>query len=243
MLQNLQFKARLGIACLLAVALCVFTLSATAQIRKKKKPSVRKPSVVSQPVGEPLIISRADDFSNGSTPVLVPQPINPGSPTTGVNTDDNARALLDLETRIKSLESGPKGDPDGKQKRLLLNLDILNRAEQRTEALRKQVFDLMEKENTVKTRLDVIDNDMRPESIERSVAFAGSLRPEELRASRRKSLETEKANLQNLLTEIQRTRSSLDLQVQKADAMVEKLRDRLEKEIDSALDEGKDKPR
>lgn len=235
-------KTRFGIAGVLAVILCVFASSAAAQTRKKKKSAVRKPTVATQPIGEPVIISRAEDFPNGGTPVLAAQPNNSASSSSATNTDDNARALLDLETRIKSLESGTKGDPDGKQKRLLLNLDILNRAEQRTEALRKQVFELMEKENTVKTRLDVIENDMRPESIDRSVAFAGSLRPEELRASRRKSLESEKANLQNLLNEIQRTRSSLDLQVQKADAMVEKLRDRLEKEIDSTLNEGKDKP-
>jgi len=67
------------------------------------------------------------------------------------------------------------------------------------------------------------------------VAFAGSLRPEELRNMRRKNLEIERTNLQSLLTEIQRTKANLDQNVQRADILVEKLRNKLEKEIDDAL--------
>jgi hypothetical protein len=117
----------------------------------------------------------------------------------------------------------------------MLNLDILTRAEQRAETLRKQLFEMIDKENQIKTRLDQIENDIRPEMLERSVAFAGSLRPEELRDNRRKNLEVDRNNLQKLLTEIQNTKSSLELNVQKADTLVEKLRFRLEKEIDKAL--------
>jgi len=117
----------------------------------------------------------------------------------------------------------------------MLNLDILTRAEQRAETLRKQLFDMIERENQIKTRLDQIENDIRPEMLERSVAFAGSLRPEELRDNRRKNLEVDRRNLQNLLTEIQNTKSSLELNVQKADILVEKFRFKLEKEIDNAL--------
>ena len=67
------------------------------------------------------------------------------------------------------------------------------------------------------------------------MAFAGSLRPEELRNMRRKNLEIERTNLQSLLTEIQRTKANLDQNVQRADILVEKLRNKLEKEIDDAL--------
>jgi hypothetical protein len=66
--------------------------------------------------------------------------------------------------------------------------------------------------------------------------LAGSLRPEELRDARRKSLEAERRNLQALLTEVQATRANLDQTVLRADAMVEKLRLKLEKDIDDALE-------
>jgi predicted nucleic acid-binding Zn-ribbon protein len=113
----------------------------------------------------------------------------------------------------------------------------VTRAEQRSESLRKQLFDMIEKENAVKTKLDSLEYDLRPEVIDRNQAFIGSLRPEEIRAARRKSLESERANLQSLLTEIQKTRASLDASLQRSDALVERLRTKFEKEIDTALDD------
>jgi predicted nucleic acid-binding Zn-ribbon protein len=123
-----------------------------------------------------------------------------------------------------------------------LNLDILTKAEQRVESLRKQSFEMTDKENAIRTKLEQIESDLRPESIERNIAFVGSLRPEELRTARKKSLESERTNLQNALTEIQRTRTNLDLNVQKADFLVERLRVKLEAEIDSALEDNPSKP-
>jgi hypothetical protein len=145
--------------------------------------------------------------------------------------------MKEMNTRMKSLESSKQNAYDEKQRRLLLNLDILTRAEQRAESLRKQLFELVEKENTLKTRLETIEYDSRPDVIERQVSFAGSLRPEELREARRKNLDAEKRNLSNLITDIQNTRISLEQNVLKADQLVEKLRAVLEKDIDDALNE------
>jgi len=220
----------------------VTAVSMDAQTRKRRKSVVRNPVVLpTPPSSEPLIISRAEDFPDGGTTAAPVQRATSLTPATSTG-DENAKIIADLEARIKSLEATQKTDPDAKHKKLLLNLDILTRAEQRAETLRKQVFDLMEKENTTRAKVGQIDNDLRPESIDRTVAFAGSLRPEELRSTRKKTLEAEKANLENLLVEIQRNRANLDQSVQKADALVEKLRARLEKEIDAALDDESDKP-
>ncbi len=76
---------------------------------------------------------------------------------------------------------------------------------------------------------------MRPENLERSAAFAGSLRPEDIRDQRKKSLDAERKNLDSLLTQIQDNRAVLEQSVQKADALVEKVRAKMEKEIDDAL--------
>jgi predicted nucleic acid-binding Zn-ribbon protein len=155
-------------------------------------------------------------------------------------------SLEELGRRIKNLEAGTstassrKPDPDEKQKRLLLNLDILTRAEQRSESLRKQVFDMMEKESNIRTRLDSLEYDLRPEMIERNASMVGTLRPEEIRDSRKKSLQSEKTNLQNLLTQIQTTRASLEISLARAEELVEKLRLKFEKEIDTALEDNPD---
>ena len=135
------------------------------------------------------------------------------------------------------LESSRSKDPDAVQRRLALNLEILTRAEQRSDTLRKQLFEMLEKEGAVLAKLDSIEMDMRPEMIDRGVAFAGTLRPEELRETRRRQLAAEKANQENLLNEIRRNRANVELNLQKSDALVERLRTRLEREIDSALDE------
>lgn len=152
-------------------------------------------------------------------------------------TDDSAAKIKELSSRIKKLESSRPDPYEEQQKRLLTNLDILTRAEQRSESLRRQIFDLLDRENSVKLRLDQISTAILPEAIEREVATAGSLRPEVLREQRRKSLESERQNLQALLAEISATKDNLQQSLLRSDQLVEKLRNRLEKDIDTAIAE------
>jgi len=72
--------------------------------------------------------------------------------------------------------------------------------------------------------------------------MVGSLRPEEIRDQRRKSLEAEKRNLESLLTQIQTSRTTLESNVERADFLVEKVRIKLDKEIDDALAAEEEKP-
>lgn len=221
---------------LIALGACLFAVVEIDGQATRRRTSTPIPAPTATPsTSEPMIISRADEFPDEN-----PQAIPPDPSTRPAVDAASLVTLEELGNRIKNLEAGrkvEKADPDEKQKRVLLNLDILTRAEQRSESLRKQVFEMIEKENAVKTKLDTLDYDLRPEVIERSTALIGSLRPEEIRASRRKSLEAERTNLQSLLTEIQKTRAVLDINLQRSDAMVEKLRLRFEKEIDAALAE------
>lgn len=202
-----------------------------AQTRKRKRVSRPLPTVTILPQGEPQIISRAADFPDQNSQAIPP----PSSELLKPVDDPNGRGIEELRTRLNTLEASTSKEADQKQKRLLLYLDILTKAEQRSESLRKQVFEMIEKETTVKTRLDSIDLDIRPDAIERNVALVGTLRPEELREARRKSLTAERTNLQTLLTDIQRTRSVLEQNLQRADSLVERLRTKLDKDIDAAL--------
>ncbi|MEO8649727.1 MAG: hypothetical protein ABI539_11230 [Acidobacteriota bacterium] len=215
-----------------AVVLCG-VVSVDAQKPRKKRQTV-KPSSVTQTLTEPQIISRAEDFPDQNS-LVVSEPVKP--PTTGTTfaSDDAARKIEELGNRLRMLESDKRNDYDTKQKRLLLNLDILTRAEQRAESLRKQLWEMIEKENSIRTKMDGLQYDLRPEVIERQISFAGTLRPEELREAKKKSLEAERGNLQNLLLEIQRTKGTVELNLRSADALVEKLRIKLEKDIDTAL--------
>ncbi len=219
------------------LAVIFVSFSATnAQTSRRKTNRSAQPVVSPTPIQTlPIIISRAEDIPS-ETPAVVSEPIaQPPAESVDDKIDASNKRLKELTTRIKSLESKQKNEYDEKQKRLLLNLDILSRSEQRAESLRKQLFEIIEKESSVKLRLDQLSYDTRPENLERSAAFAGSLRPEEIRDQRKKSLDTERKNLEALLTQIQNNRAVLEQSVEKADSLVEKVRIKMEKEIDDAL--------
>ena len=229
---------------IILLCLSVLTFQADAQTTRRKKSvlPVASPTPATQPT-VPEIVSRAGDYPNENQ-IIVPQSqpsesTSAEQPTLDEKIDKFNTRLKDLNSRIKTLESTQKNEYDEKQKRLLLNLDILTRAEQRAESLRKQLYDLIEKEDAVKARLEQVDLNLRPEMIERSATFAGSLRPEEIRNQNKKSLEDEKAKINSLLTQIQTNRTNLEDNVQKADALVEKVRSKTEKEIDDALTDEK----
>jgi hypothetical protein len=87
-----------------------------------------------------LTVSRNDRFVDGNQIVLgeIATPEEPTSeavsPPPVEMSDEEARRLTRasrIKRRIKSLESGSRNEYDEKQKRLLLNLDILSRAESR----------------------------------------------------------------------------------------------------------------
>jgi hypothetical protein len=202
-------------------------LDADAQTTRRKP----KPTPTPVRTAEPAIISRADDYPSV---VIEPAPANT-DPAATASSDATIEALRERLIQLEAKSN--KKDPDAKQRQLALNLDILSKSEQRSDGLRKQLFEMMEKENTIRGRMDQIDTEIRPESIERTVAMAGSLRPEEIRELRRKSLTLEKANLQLLLTEVQKNRTNLEVNLQRSDALVERLRVKIERDIDTALSE------
>lgn len=217
-------------AACLALVIGTGAMAANAQRPQPTRSPVARPTAT--PAGAE-VISRADDLPW----VRIPDSNEPATRLAGETEPRDQQTIEALEARIKLLESSRSKDPDAVQKRLALNLEILTRAEQRSDTLRKQLFEMLEKEGTVLAKLDSIEMDMRPEMIDRNVAFAGSLRPEELREARRRQLAAEKTNQENLLNEIRRNRANLEVNLQKSDALVERLRARLEREIDSALDE------
>ncbi len=225
---------------LLATVGLVLAIAAPSFSQTKKK-TTRKPA--SNPT-----ISQADLYKNQSQQIILgegdqtpqTQPQQQVPETTDEKLDAIVKRLEELSQRLIAIEGKKPETADDKQRRLLLNLDILTRAEQRAETLRKQLYDAIEKESSIKTRLDQLNIDMRPEMIDRQIAFAGTLRPEELRDIRKKNLEAERTNLQALLTDIQTVRSGLEQSVQRAQQLVEKLRTKLEKDIDDSLSDEPD---
>lgn len=232
-------------AVVLSFGLIFLTNDLDAQTRKK---TTKKTTKTTQPQQTyPVVITQAEQYKNTNQQIITGNTQNTEqtnetqnqnqSETLEQKIDRLNERLAEVSSRLNSLEKSQKNDYDEKQKRLALNLEILTKAEQRAESLRKQLYDLVAKENELRAKLEQIQYDLRPEMIDRQIAFAGTLRPEELREMRKKNLETEKRNAENMLAQLQATRETLELNVQKADQLVEKLRFKLEKDIDDALAE------
>lgn len=216
--------------------------SVDAQTNRRRSTASTKPTATPTPVrADPEVISRADQYLDDNGRVMTP--VDPEAVRIAEPENRLSESYVsELELRLKALEGNQKVDKGERQRRLGLNLDILTKSEQRVESLRKQYFEMVEKEAQIQQRLDTLELETRPDAIDRSVAFAGSLRPEVLREARQKTLAAERAKLQTLMAEVQKNKANIDLNVQRADSLVERLRTRLEKEIDEALLDDTDQP-
>ena len=153
------------------------------------------------------------------------------------------KSVQTLSTRLREINDKLLG-PDAKQndnsndrvKRISANMELLARVEERAEILRKQLLELIEKETAYKSRIAQIDEDIRPENIERALSGIGTTRTVELRDTRRRVLENERKGLESLLNQTTSSRLRLEEDVRQADLLVTKLRQRLmpliEKEIE-----------
>jgi hypothetical protein len=151
------------------------------------------------------------------------------------------KSLQTLNARLreiseKVLAPGSSAGGDNKQDRLARSLDLLTRTEQRAEVLRKQLFELIEKETSLRTRLVQVDEEIRPESIERTMNLVGTTRTAEMRDTRRRVLDNERKGVESLLIQTGQSRLRLDEDVKQADALVYKIRQRLFPIIDRELD-------
>jgi hypothetical protein len=76
--------------------------------------------------------------------------------------------------------------------------------------LKLQLLDVKAREDNLKLRVQQLDEDLKPENIERALAGVGSTRPEELREQRRRQLTVEKAGVGAQLEEAAAQRSRLE---------------------------------
>lgn len=152
------------------------------------------------------------------------------------------KSVQTLNTRLRELSDkglandATQGSVNDRQKSIAASLTLLASAEQRAEIMRKQLLELIEKETALKVRQVQIEEDMRPESIERALNPIGSTRTVELRDTRRRVLETERRGVESLLNQTVQGRIRLEEDLRQADAMVGRLRQRVLPLIDKEIE-------
>ena len=86
------------------------------------------------------------------------------------------------------------------------------------EKLRAQLFEVQTKEEDLRARVQQLDESLKPENIERSLAGVGSTKPEELREARRRQLTIERDNVLAQLRIVEQNRQRLEAAIGKAEA-------------------------
>jgi len=104
---------------------------------------------------------------------------------------------------------------------------LLMKEEQRAEALQAQIQDVIDKEGPLQTRIDQLDEQLRPENIDQALAGVGSMGPEEAKEALRRRLSNEKRRIQAQLDLLHQSQARLQASLAAADASIQRLRPRL----------------
>ena len=87
------------------------------------------------------------------------------------------------------------------------------------ERLKMQLLEVQGKESDLRTRLQELDESLKPENIERSLAGVGSTRPEELREQRRRQLSIQRDGVVAQLQTLETSRTRLETALANAEAL------------------------
>lgn len=85
------------------------------------------------------------------------------------------------------------------------------------EKLRAQLIDVQTKEEGLRARVQQLEESLKPENIERSLAGVGSTKPEELREARRRQLTIERDNVLAQLKIVETSRQRLETAIANAE--------------------------
>ena len=103
-----------------------------------------------------------------------------------------------------------------------LNLSALAQADvdalQRADDMRARLLEMHAKEAELQARMRQLDEQLKPENIERSLAGVGSTKPEELRELRRRQLTIERDGISAQLKVVVRNRERLESGIAQTDA-------------------------
>jgi len=151
-----------------------------------------------------------------------------------------SKSVTDLNARLKyfseTFTSNQGLRLTDKQQKLLAAFEFLNRAEQRLSYLLTLKITLTERQTAARMRLAQNEVDSKPESIDRSVAVRGAITDaEEMRESRRRALARQKAEINNLINEIQASVNSVNEEIRQTEIFLRSIRQRIFPEIEKEL--------
>jgi hypothetical protein len=103
----------------------------------------------------------------------------------------------------------------------------LEKEEQRGEALQLHLLEIAEKEAPLQSRMDQINQQLRPENVDRTMAGVGSVHPEDVRDELKKRLVSERIRLQSQLDLFRQDRIRTQASLATTDAAIQRLKQKL----------------
>jgi chromosome segregation ATPase len=222
---------RLVIVVFAIVLMTGLLVDSAAQKRKRTRRRPSAPKITNPEIYQPSPM----DNSNAN---------NSDNSAAGVsNTNANASQSEDPESMKKTIRtlsnqvdklSDKLNDMQASQQSMV-DLERLSRAEQRSSQLRTELRDVQSKRADLEAHRDQVDNDLKPENIERVVAGYGTTRPEELRAQRKKQLENDRNRTQQQIDQLTASESRIQQAIATSDVEVDRLQKKLEASDKAAI--------
>src|ERR1043166_641261 len=199
-----------------------------------------------------------------SAPRITNPDIYQPSPGDNSNSNDSQNSNLNTNANLNSNSAQP-GDPEAMKRTIrtlsnqvdklndklndiqasqqsTIDLDRLSRAEQRSSQLRAELRDVQDKKANLEAHVEQVENDLKPENIERAVAGYGTTRPEELRAQRQKQLENDRTRTRQQIDQLAASESRIQQAIATSDVEVDRLQKKLEAADKAAIENAKTNP-
>jgi septal ring factor EnvC (AmiA/AmiB activator) len=195
-------------------------VDSNAQKRKRKRrssaPKITNPEIYQPATTENTNANNSGDITPAESPSPTPDP------------EAMKKTIQTLSNQVDKLTD--KLTQMEESQRSMVDLERLGRAEQRSSQLRTEQRTVQAKIGELEVRLEDVEFALKPENVERATSVYGTTRPEEIRAQRKKQLETERERVQKQLEQLRASDAHLTQAIATSDAEV----DRLQKKIDAA---------
>ena len=227
---------KLVVVVLAIVVMTGLLVDSAAQKRKRtRRRAPSTPKITNPDIYQP---SPADNVNAGTTET---------SATGNSNSNSNAAQSEDPEAMKKTIR-GLSNQVDKLSDKLnemqasqasMVDLERLSRAEQRSSQLRTELREVQGKKADLEAHVEQLENDLKPENIERAVAGYGTTRPEELRAQRQKQLENDRTRSRQQIDQLAASEGRIQQAIATSDVEIDRLQKKLEAADKAAIENAK----
>jgi hypothetical protein len=223
------------------VALALFLVSGLLLIdtnaqKRKRKRRTPAPRITNPEIYQPGSLENTNSNNSGDTNNST-ENSNSAVPQPTEDPESMKKTIRTLSNQVDKLND--KLNQMEESQRSLVDLERLSRAEQRSSQLRAEQRDVVVKIGELEVRQEEVEFALKPENVERATAVYGTTRPEELRAQRRKQLETERERVARQLEQLRASELRLQQSIATSDAEVERLQKKLDAADRSAIENAK----